>query len=77
MHESSPPPVDNVTEFTIFPPPSSNHFCLPTGINGEEVVFEPLPEIRSRSLELTSENVRPVRFSTSFGKMSLQDWFGT
>ncbi|KFM77417.1 Serine/threonine-protein kinase LMTK1, partial [Stegodyphus mimosarum] len=75
VHETSVPPSQNVTEFTIFPPPSSSQFSLPPGISGDEVVFEPLPEIRSRVLESTSENIRPARFMGSFGKVSLQDWF--
>ncbi|CAL1299249.1 unnamed protein product [Larinioides sclopetarius] len=72
---TSVPPVQNLTEFTIFPPPSSNQFSLPTGISPDEVVFEPLPEIRSRMLGSTSENVRPARFTGSCEKISLQDWF--
>ncbi|KAF8765248.1 serine/threonine-protein kinase LMTK1-like [Argiope bruennichi] len=72
---TSIPPPQNLTEFTIFPPPSSNQFSLPTGISPDEVVFEPLPEIRSRMLASTSENIRPARFTGSCEKISLQDWF--
>ncbi|XP_054707701.1 serine/threonine-protein kinase LMTK1-like [Uloborus diversus] len=75
VHESSVPPVQNLTEFAIFPPPACNQFTLPTGFSTDEVVFEPLPEIRSRALESAAENIRPARFTGSYGKVSLQDWF--
>ncbi|GFV64008.1 hypothetical protein TNCV_4879621 [Trichonephila clavipes] len=75
VREASVAPAQNLTEFTIFPPPSSNQFSLPTGISPDEVVFEPLPEIRSRGLGSTRENIRPARFTGSCEKISLQDWF--
>lgn len=73
VHETSLSPVENITEFTIFPPPSRSN--LPSEISADEVVFEPLPEIRSRGLKLVSGNVRPACFTSSFSKISLQDWF--
>ncbi|KAG8191327.1 hypothetical protein JTE90_006075 [Oedothorax gibbosus] len=71
---ASSPPLDGATEFTLFPPPSGI-IQFPTGISPDEVVFEPLPEIRSRIAGTTAENVRPARFTGSCEKVSLQDWF--